>query len=349
MSEVAPMTTEAFRPEINLPLGIWFSSAIKSAVAQAGKILAYSLVSILYLGIVISAMCTLGLIEIRQANLNDSNALIAVLEQKAQYLTSGYFDKMLADLANKIRTYRHPAACSDATAAGGSTPNRTAGVAANTDANNQSAEPSSCAAVTALGDQDFYKLEGLEQDLQLKRANLPNYYYQYTDGLRAKTPQLLPLLQFMDPPIPVLTWYIRLPVEVLNMFLLMFMGALGAIINIVRCFVEDGETNPTPRDLWYRPASGAVLAFGIYVVFVGMQMFFGGVSQNTTTMVSTSVFILAVLGLAAGVCAREAMACLEVLAGRVFRKLGSGGPDNGSGSDGDNRNVGAAKQDPSPV
>jgi hypothetical protein len=43
-----------------------------------------------------------------------------------------------------------------------------------------------------------------------------------------------------------------------------------------------------------------VIALGIYVLFRAMQLFFGGVSQDSAATVSTSVFLLAALGLASG-------------------------------------------------
>jgi hypothetical protein len=56
--------------------------------------------------------------------------------------------------------------------------------------------------------------------------------------------------------------------------------------------------NPPARDLFYWPVAGAVIALGIYVLFRATQLFFGGGSQDSTATVSTSVFLLAALGLA---------------------------------------------------
>jgi hypothetical protein len=160
----------------------------------------------------------------------------------------------------------------------------------------------------------------------------------------------------MDPPIPVVTEWARLPFEILEMLLLVIMGALGGVISVARCFVETKPGNPTPRDLCYRLLAEAVIALGIYVLFRAMQMFFGGVNQDTATTVSTSVFLLAALGLASGFCAREAMAQLEAAAKRILRRSEGSGADGASSvaeSEGIAEKAGAApaaiKPDPLPA
>ena len=152
----------------------------------------------------------------------------------------------------------------------------------------------------------------------MKQAFLPKYYDEYIDGLRDKTPQLIPLLGFMGSKIYVVTAWARLPLELLEMFLLIFMGALGAVIAVTRCFVDSSTRNPLARDLCYRPAAGAVIALGIYVLFRATQLFFGGGGQDATT-VSTSVFVLAALGLASGFCAKDAVAQIERVATRLLQ------------------------------
>jgi hypothetical protein len=112
--------------------------------------------------------------------------------------------------------------------------------------------------------------------------------------------------------------------ELLEMLLLVSMGALGGVIAVTRCFVDMLTPNPTARDL----VVGAVIALGIYVVFRAMQLFFGASSQDNTAAVSTSVFLLAALGLASGFCAREAVAVIQVAATRILQRAESGRDDD---------------------
>jgi hypothetical protein len=116
--------------------------------------------------------------------------------------------------------------------------------------------------------------------------------------------------------------------ELLEMLLLVSMGALGGVIAVTRCFVDMLTPKPTARDLCYRPVVGAVIALGIYVVFRAMQLFFGASSQDNTAAVSTSVFLLAALGLASGFCAREAVAVIQVAATRILQRAESGRDDD---------------------
>lgn len=78
--------------------------------------------------------------------------------------------------------------------------------------------------------------------------------------------------------------------------------------------------------------AGAVIALGIYVLFRAMQLFFGAGSQDNAATVSTSVFLLAALGLASGFCAREAVAQIEGAATRILHHAESGRDGDGRGT-----------------
>jgi hypothetical protein len=123
------------------------------------------------------------------------------------------------------------------------------------------------------------ELNWLQDRLRMKQAFLPQYYDGYIDGLRNKTPQLVPLLRYMESKVFAVTAWGRLPLELLEMLLLIFMGALGAVIAVTRCFVDAATPNPAARDLCYRPAAGAVIALRIYVLYRAAQLFFGGGGQ----------------------------------------------------------------------
>jgi hypothetical protein len=76
-----------------------------AAILRLLRPLGYVVAFAVYLVILIVAIATLGLIEIRQANLKNSNALIAMLEQRDQY---GYnpFAGELSALVTEIDSYK---------------------------------------------------------------------------------------------------------------------------------------------------------------------------------------------------------------------------------------------------
>ena len=319
------MTTDILvrhRPSIATATGIL--SRISAAILTLLKALGYVVAFAAYLAILIVAIATLGLIEIRQANLRNSNALIAMLEQK-DYYGPNPFARDLSALDAEIDRYknlrRDVSACSSLAPAGLKDQSQTVAVtniiraitAAGSDV-----KPTTCEELKTIVDQHLLELNWLQDRLRMKQAFLPQYYDGYIDGLRNKTPQLVPLLRYMESKVFAVTAWARLPLELLEMLLLIFMGALGAVIAVTRCFVDAATPNPAARDLCYRPAAGAVIALGIYILYRAAQLFFGGGGQDATT-VSTSVFVLAALGLASGFCAKDAVAQIERVATRLLQ------------------------------
>jgi len=285
---------------------------------------------VVYASIFTVSIATLALIEIRQSNLKDFDALIAILEQQERYFANGRFEQVLTGLAKDIDQYRRINAflpCSDnggRLSNGQANPIGTAAENANGASGGQTTQPRSCAEVKLTAEQHLYGLLSLQDNLVFQKAELPKYYDEYTDGLRDKAPQLIPLLRYVDSKNEVVTAWARLPLELLEMLLLVCMGALGGVIAVTRCFVDTSSPNPRARDLCYRPVAGAVIALGIYVLFRATQLFFGGGSQNGGATISTSVFLLAALGLASGFCAREAVAQIERVATRLLRGTWNG-------------------------
>ena len=98
----------------------------------------------------------------------------------------------------------------------------------------QTAEPKSYAEVKTIADQQLYGLLSLQDNLTFEKATLPKFYDEYTDGLRDKAP-LIPLLRYVDSTYKVVTVWVRLPLELLEMALLVGMGALGGVIAVTRC------------------------------------------------------------------------------------------------------------------
>jgi hypothetical protein len=91
--------------------------------------------------------------------------------------------------------------------------------------------------------------------------------------------------------------------------------------------------NPAVAEFFYKPAAGAAISLGVYVLFRAAQIFLGVQSETGTGTVSTSIFLLAGLGLASGFCAADALAQIEVLAKRLLR---SSEPDANSGGSANN-------------
>src|SRR3984893_6578930 len=128
---------------------------------------------------------------------------------------------------------------------------------------------------------------------------------------------------------PLLTLWARSPFELIEMFLLVCMGLLGGVISVMRCFVDPRLKSPARAEFFYKPAAGAAISLGVYVLFRAAQIFLGVRSEAGTGTVSTSIFLLAGLGLASGFCATDALAQIEAVATPLMR--GSGRDTNGGG------------------
>jgi hypothetical protein len=332
-----PVTADTFPHEQSISSVTAGLVDFKQTFGHVTKMIGYTVVLAAYVSIFIVSIATLALIEIRRANLKDFDALIAILEQQERYFTNGHLERVLTDLAKDINQYRELSAslpCSDKAKGPLTGPTGTIQNASripNGTSAGQITEPQSCEEVKAAADQQLYGLLALQDDLSFEKAELPKYYDKYTDGLRDKAPQLIPLLRYVDSRNDVLTAWARLPLELLEMLLLVGMGALGGVIAVTRCFVDTSTPNPLARDLCYRPAAGGVIALGIYVLFRAMQLFFGGGGQDGGATVSTSVFLLAALGLASGFCAREAVAQIEKWATQLLHRAESDRNHDGTG------------------
>ena len=68
----------------------------------------------------------------------------------------------------------------------------------------------------------------MQENLTFEKATLPKFYDEYTDGLRDKAPQRIPLLRYVDFTYKVVTVWVRLPLELLEMALLVGMARSAA-------------------------------------------------------------------------------------------------------------------------
>jgi hypothetical protein len=247
--------------------------------------------------------------------MQDFNALIAVLEERDGY-ADGHLNAELDRIHSKWLAYRDmldSLVCSGP--ADAPLVNEDRGAAISGDPQTSAANPKTCAEITALLNSFANELWLTEGEGRFRSANLDLYYDKYKDGMTQKTPQIIPALRLLDSPSKWVTLWARSPFELIEMFLLVCMGVLGGMISVIRCWVDPSlNRNPTIGEFFYRPAAGAAISLGVYVLFRAAQIFLGGGSAAA----STSIFLLAGLGLASGFCATEALGQIESVAKRLL-------------------------------
>jgi hypothetical protein len=305
------MTAATFRPEFD-------PRALKDGFTALG----YVGVFIGYTIIFIVSLLTVGFLEIRQTNMRDFNALIAVLEERDGY-ADGHLNSELDRLHAKWAAYRsmlNSLVCLGIADAPLVTENR--GAAVSEDHETPGPAPKTCAEIMALLNTYANKLSLTEGEGRFRSANLDLYYDNYKDGITQKTPQIIPALRLLDSPSKLVTLWARSPFELIEMFLLVCMGVLGGAISVMRCLVDPSSRNPAIADFFYKPAAGAAISLGVYVLFRAAQIFLGVETQNGPATASTSIFLLAGLGLASGFCATEALGQIEFVAKRLLRGWG---------------------------
>jgi len=308
------------------PVGVIHATGQKIApdTRRVVEWLVRGVVFALYALLFLFTLVAIGFIEIRQTNMSAFNSLIATLEQRDAYRITP-FDALLT----KIRSQRDDAQklldnlnCpkSEPVAFG----QTTTGASAIENAAGAAAVADGCSKLRNDIQQHLYSLTRAQDEILMKRGTLEQYYMQYRDGITQQAAQIIPALRFLDGDAGAPPWVIplaRSSFEITAMVLLVCMGALGGVISLTRCFVEKNLPNPAIPELFYKPAMGAVVALGIYVLFRATQLFFTGSGQTEGTA-STSIFVLAALGLASGVCASDAIGQIEALAARVLRRSG---------------------------
>jgi hypothetical protein len=262
------------------------------------------------------SLLTVGFLEIRQGNMADFNALIAALEQRDRY-RGDYLDNQMVLVRKRHDEYmRHidSLVCYDV---GGATVVTESGRAV------EFVNPeATCASIKETLQRRTNELELVEAKVRFQAANFETYYDGYKDGIITKAPQISFVLRLLESRSTLLTLWARSPFELTQMFLLVCMGLLGGVLSVMRCFVDPSLKNPTIAEFFYKPAAGAAISLGVYVLFRAAQIFMGMQNQSGATTVSTSVFLLAGLGLASGFCATQALAQIEAVATRLLRGSG---------------------------
>jgi hypothetical protein len=100
-------------------------------------------------------------------------------------------------------------------------------------------------------------------------------------------------------------WYTRLfvniPYDLLVLFLVMLMGALGGIIRILRDYHAADRSNPSSKDYFFVPLIGAVVGIGGYILAkTGLLLL-----SSTKGETSLSPFMIGLVGMVSGLLAKE--------------------------------------------
>jgi hypothetical protein len=317
------MTADAFRTGFEPKTFDGVLATGKLRPASILTFIGYAGVFIGYIIIFMTSLLTVGFLEIRQANMRDFDALIAVLDQRDRYHLDDHLKKTLDEFGAKREAYRSWIDSLDCVKISGTTAVTESGRA--TEAGilqASSTNPKTCAEIKETLQRHANELSLTEEEVRFKAANLAFFYDQYKDGITGKVPQIVPALQLLDSGSTLLNTWARSPFELIEMFLLVCMGLLGGVISVMRCFVDPSLKSPAIAEFFYKPAAGAAISLGVYVLFRAAQIFLGVQNQGGAATVSTSVFLLAGLGLASGFCATQALATIESVATRLLRSAG---------------------------
>ena len=100
-------------------------------------------------------------------------------------------------------------------------------------------------------------------------------------------------------------WYVNLiattPYDLFVLLLVMFMGALGGMVRLLRDYGDTSRVNPQPRDYFFIPLIGMVVAIGGYILAKTGLLLLSSTKQET----SLSPFMIGLVGIVSGLLARE--------------------------------------------
>jgi hypothetical protein len=283
-----------------------------------GRGIAGALIAVVYIAIFLACLLLVSLLEIRQANLLAFNSLVATLEQRDRFTDP---QKGLDNVLGQIQTRRvaYNNLLADINCSAPAIANRVieakGGTALGNGVQKQKEDGLSCDEVRDSINRHANALAASEDETLFKIANQQLWYNQYVDGISQKAPQIIPLLGFLENS-PVF----RSPFEIVEMALLVCMGLLGGIIGVIRYFVDPSLPNPSISEFLYKPAAGGVLAFGTFILFRASQLLLGVQDQTGAASGSTSIFLLAFLGLISGLCANDAISQIEAASARMLRR-----------------------------
>lgn len=289
-----------------------------TAAVPLGRGIAGALIAIVYIAIFLACLLVVSLLEIRQANLVAFNSLVATLEQRDRFADP---QKGLESVLGQIQTQRvaYDKLLAGPNCSGPDAANHRAAASGNASGSNSSQKQKddsiSCEEVRDSVSRHANALAASEDETLFKIANQPLWYNQYVDGISQQAPQIIPLLGFLEN-----SHIFRSPFEIVEMALLVCMGLLGGIIGVIRYFVDPSLPSPSISEFLYKPAAGGVLAFGTFILFRASQLLLGVQDQTGSSSGSTSIFLLAFLGLISGLCANDAITQIEAASARMLRR-----------------------------
>jgi len=128
-------------------------------------------------------------------------------------------------------------------------------------------------------------------------------------------------------------WYLNLiatiPYDLLVLLLVMFMGALGGMVRLLRDYGDTARANPQPRDYFFIPLIGMVVAIGGYILAKTGLLLLSSTKQES----SLSAFVIGLVGIVSGLLAREVIDAIARAGGNLIR-----GTDNQTESQSETKN-----------
>ena len=108
--------------------------------------------------------------------------------------------------------------------------------------------------------------------------------------------------------------FLEMPYDLLVLLLVVLMGALGGIVRILRDYGDVKRHSPSPRDYFFLPLIGAVVAVGGYVLAkTGLLLL-----SSTRGETSLSPFMIGLVGIVSGLLAREVIDSLAGTGRKLF-------------------------------
>jgi len=117
-------------------------------------------------------------------------------------------------------------------------------------------------------------------------------------------------------------WFVVVPYDLLVMFLVVLMGALGGIVRIVRSYLDPKLDDPSGRDDLFIPMIGMVVAIGGYVLAKAGLLLLSSAKDET----SLSPFMIGLVGIVSGLLAREVIDRITTVGVPMLRGPQPAGP-----------------------
>jgi hypothetical protein len=133
------------------------------------------------------------------------------------------------------------------------------------------------------------------------------------------------------------TWYFMptavTPYDLMVLLLVMFMGALGGMVRLLREYGDRGRPNPTATDYLFIPLIGLVVAIGGYILAKTGLLLLSSTREET----SLSPFMIGLVGIVSGLLAKEVIDAISRAGEKILntdksadaRRAGAASEDRG--------------------